>query len=118
MKKHPVIFTRKFGRYMAGDKVSLNSVESKVLVALKKARYDDLPIYAPDSEDFTFKQSQQLDSVKKEILISDNVKAYAEENQVDYNSLVGTGKDGRINRNDIELAISQRAGANAQETNQ
>lgn len=118
MQKRPLVFTRKFGRYMPGDKASLNPVESKVLVALKKARYDDLPICAPSSEDFTVAQSQQLDPVKKEILISDNVKTYAEENQIDYNSIVGTGKDGRINKNDIDLAISQRAGANAQETNQ
>lgn len=118
MQKYPLIFTSKFGRYNPGDKASLNSVESKVLVALNKARYDDLPIYAHSREDFTIAQSKNLEPLKKEIIISDSVKNYAEENQIDYNSIVGTGKDGRINRNDIELAISQRAGANVQETNQ
>lgn len=40
-----------------------------------------------------------------ELLISDNVAAFAKENGIDVKTVVGTGKDGRINKSDIEAAI-------------
>ena len=42
---------------------------------------------------------------KVDILISDNVAAFAKENGIDVTKIVGTGKDGRINKPDIEAAI-------------
>ena len=38
-------------------------------------------------------------------LISDALRAFAEENDVDLELVVGTGKDGRIKKSDIEAAI-------------
>lgn len=43
---------------------------------------------------------QQID-----LLISDAVAAFAKENGIDPTKVVGTGKDGRINKSDIEAAI-------------
>lgn len=40
-----------------------------------------------------------------DLLISDNVAAFAKENGIDIKTVVGTGKDGRINKSDIEAAI-------------
>lgn len=40
-----------------------------------------------------------------EILISEAVAAFAKENGIDIKTVVGTGKDGRINKSDIESAI-------------
>jgi pyruvate/2-oxoglutarate dehydrogenase complex dihydrolipoamide acyltransferase (E2) component len=40
-----------------------------------------------------------------EILISDAVAAFAEEHGVDIKTVTGTGKDGRINKSDIEAII-------------
>lgn len=40
-----------------------------------------------------------------EILVSEAVAAFAEEHGVDLKSVVGTGKDGRINKSDIEAII-------------
>lgn len=42
---------------------------------------------------------------KEEVLISDNVAAFAKENGIDLKTVLGTGKDGRINKSDIEAAI-------------
>lgn len=42
---------------------------------------------------------------KSELLISDAVAEFAKENGVDVYKVVGTGKDGRINKSDIESAI-------------
>jgi hypothetical protein len=43
--------------------------------------------------------------VTAEILISDAVAAFAEEHGVDIKTVTGTGKDGRINKSDIEAII-------------
>lgn len=40
-----------------------------------------------------------------DLLISDNVALFAKENGIDTKTVVGTGKDGRINKSDIEAAI-------------
>ena len=40
-----------------------------------------------------------------DLLISDNVASFAKENGIDIKTVVGTGKDGRINKSDIEAAI-------------
>lgn len=45
------------------------------------------------------------DTAKVEILISENVAAFALENGIDIATVTGTGKDGRINKSDIEAAI-------------
>lgn len=45
---------------------------------------------------------------KAEVLISDNVAAFAKENGIDIAKVVGTGKDGRINKSDIEAAIKEQ----------
>lgn len=42
---------------------------------------------------------------KDDILISEAVAAFAKENGIDIKTVVGTGKDGRINKSDIEAAI-------------
>lgn len=49
--------------------------------------------------------SQAEPAQQDELLISDNVAAFAKENGIDIKSVVGTGKDGRINKSDIEAAI-------------
>lgn len=45
---------------------------------------------------------------KVEVLISDNVAAFAKENGIDIAKVIGTGKDGRINKSDIEAAIKEQ----------
>jgi pyruvate/2-oxoglutarate dehydrogenase complex dihydrolipoamide acyltransferase (E2) component len=45
---------------------------------------------------------------KAEVLISDNVAAFAKENGIDITKVIGTGKDGRINKSDIEAAIKEQ----------
>lgn len=45
---------------------------------------------------------------KAEVLISDNVAAFAKENGIDIAKVIGTGKDGRINKSDIEAAIKEQ----------
>jgi pyruvate/2-oxoglutarate dehydrogenase complex dihydrolipoamide acyltransferase (E2) component len=42
---------------------------------------------------------------KTELLISDAVAEFAKENGIDILKIVGTGKDGRINKSDIEATI-------------
>lgn len=49
--------------------------------------------------------SQVKPAQQAELLISDNVAAFAKENGIDVKTVVGTGKDGRINKSDIEAAI-------------
>lgn len=49
--------------------------------------------------------SQVEPAQQDELLISDNVAAFAKENGIDVKTVVGTGKDGRINKSDIEAAI-------------
>lgn len=49
-----------------------------------------------------------VESPKDEILISDNVSAFAKDNGIDIKTVVGTGKDGRINKSDIEAAIKEQ----------
>lgn len=43
--------------------------------------------------------------VAVEILISEAVAAFAEEHGVDLKTVTGTGKDGRVNKSDIEAII-------------
>lgn len=43
-----------------------------------------------------------------EILISEAVAVFAEEHGIDIKTLVGTGKDGRINKSDVEAAIKDQ----------
>lgn len=53
-------------------------------------------------------QARMLTSEKPaavEILISEAVAAFAEEHGVDLKTVTGTGKDGRINKSDIEAII-------------
>lgn len=45
---------------------------------------------------------------KPELLISDAVAEFAKENGIDVTKVVGTGKDGRINKSDIEAAIKDQ----------
>lgn len=45
---------------------------------------------------------------KDEILISEAVAAFAKENGIDIKEVTGTGKDGRINKSDIEAAIKEQ----------
>lgn len=53
-------------------------------------------------------QAPLVKSPKTELLISDAVAAFAEENGIDVTKVTGTGKDGRINKSDIEAAIKAR----------
>lgn len=46
--------------------------------------------------------------LQPDILISDAVRKFAEENSINISGITGTGKDGRINKNDIEDAIAAR----------
>lgn len=50
-------------------------------------------------------QAPLAKSPKTELLISDAVAAFAEENGIDVTQVTGTGKEGRINKSDIEAAI-------------
>ena len=43
-----------------------------------------------------------------ELLISDAVAQFAKDNDIDVTKVVGTGKDGRINKSDIEAAINDQ----------
>lgn len=43
-----------------------------------------------------------------EPLISEAVREFAEENGVDLDTVIGTGKDGRIKKSDVEAAIDAR----------
>lgn len=43
-----------------------------------------------------------------ELLISEAVAAFAKDNGIDPYKVVGTGKDGRINKSDIEAAIKDQ----------
>lgn len=45
---------------------------------------------------------------KPELLISEAVAEFAKENGIDVTKVVGTGKDGRINKSDIEAAIKDQ----------
>lgn len=45
---------------------------------------------------------------KAEVLISGNVAAFAKDNGIDIAKVIGTGKDGRINKSDIEAAIKEQ----------
>lgn len=49
--------------------------------------------------------AQPVKSEKSELLISDAVAEFAKENGIDVSKIAGTGKDGRINKSDIEAAI-------------
>lgn len=50
-------------------------------------------------------QPEQKIEQQSDLLISDNVASFAKENGIDIKTVVGTGKDGRINKSDIEAAI-------------
>ncbi|MBF8642264.1 MULTISPECIES: E3 binding domain-containing protein [Pseudomonas] len=43
-----------------------------------------------------------------EVLISDSVREFAEENGIDPESVKGTGKDGRVLKSDIQEAIQAK----------
>lgn len=45
-------------------------------------------------------------STVEEPLVSENLAAFATENNVDLSKVVGTGKDGRIKKSDIEAVIA------------
>lgn len=45
---------------------------------------------------------------KPEVLISEAVALFAKENGIDIAKVIGTGKDGRINKSDIEAAIKEQ----------
>lgn len=49
--------------------------------------------------------SQAQPEPQADLLISDAVAAFAKDNGIDPHKVVGTGKDGRINKSDIEAAI-------------
>ena len=53
-------------------------------------------------------QPAQQPAQQPDLLISDNVAAFAKENGIDPYKVVGTGKDGRINKSDIEAAIKDQ----------
>ena len=48
------------------------------------------------------------EKAEPELLISDAVAAFAQENGIDPAKVVGTGKDGRTNKSDIEAAIKDQ----------
>lgn len=52
--------------------------------------------------------AKPAEAPKAEVLISDNVAAFAKENGIDIAKVIGTGKDGRINKSDIEAAIKEQ----------
>lgn len=52
--------------------------------------------------------SQVQPAQQPDLLISDAVAAFAKENGIDPAKVVGTGKDGRINKSDIEAAIKDQ----------
>ena len=61
--------------------------------------------YAAEEGDY---KTRMLVPSQTGILVSDNVAKFAEENFVDLKSITGTGKDGRINKSDIEAAIKTK----------
>ena len=52
--------------------------------------------------------SQVQPEQQADLLISDAVAAFAKDNGIDPRKVVGTGKDGRINKSDIEAAIKDQ----------
>lgn len=53
-------------------------------------------------------QAPLVQPAKPDLLISDAVAEFAKENGIDVTKVVGTGKDGRINKSDIEAAIKDQ----------
>jgi pyruvate/2-oxoglutarate dehydrogenase complex dihydrolipoamide acyltransferase (E2) component len=56
-------------------------------------------------------QSRSRDDDDNEPLISDAVKKLADESGIDISTITGTGAKGRINKQDIELAIAAKTSA-------
>lgn len=52
--------------------------------------------------------SQGQPAQQPDLLISDAVAAFAKDNGIDPHKVFGTGKDGRINKSDIEAAIKDQ----------
>lgn len=53
-------------------------------------------------------EGSQVQEQQAYLLISDAVAAFAKDNGIDLHKVVGTGKDGRINKSDIEAAIKDQ----------
>ena len=84
-----------------GKKVMMASRTAEALRRMGHGDYPASPTY--QTRMLTAEPAKQTGP-----LISDAVAKFAEENQVDINSVTGTGKDGRINKSDIEAAIDAR----------
>lgn len=63
--------------------------------------------YAVSTDEADFKSRESKPSVE-DPLVSKEIAAFAEENKVDLTQVIGTGKDGRIKKSDVEAVMASR----------
>lgn len=63
--------------------------------------------YVDDGYKTRMLTAQSVQEVE-EPLVSEAVQAFAQENNIDITTVVGTGKDGRVKKADVEAAIDAR----------
>lgn len=78
-----------------GKKVLMASRYAEILCKLGHGTYETRMLTAA-----------QPSAVVEEPLVSDAIAEFAKENGVDIEKIIGTGKDGRIKKSDVEAAIA------------
>lgn len=98
-----LVAVQRCGPYMPGEEFRANTPDARALLALgravRKQEYITRDMVA--SRDYV---REDL-TVESEVLISDSVREFAEENHIDISSIQGTGMNGRILKRDIQAAI-------------
>jgi pyruvate/2-oxoglutarate dehydrogenase complex dihydrolipoamide acyltransferase (E2) component len=101
--------------YRNGKSVVMQERYAEILQKMKRGTYSTTAVTDYNTRDMRasglIQKSPVIDtgnSQSNELLISDAVRKFAEENLIDIAKVIGTGKDGRINKNDIEDAIAAR----------
>lgn len=89
---------KRCGRHLPGQEFKANSVEARALVAIGHARY-------PAKSD-TYMTRDITSEVT--LLVSDHVRDFAAENNIDLTKLVGSGTNGRITKKDVEALIQPK----------
>lgn len=115
MKKVVLTAIKQCGKASPGKTFHENTAIAKALVALGRAEYAvekkpvDLFGDVPSADEDSGQATRGADG----LLISDAVREYAQLNGIDVTALIGTGKDGRINKKDIETAMEKKAAASS-----
>jgi len=106
MKNIRLRYLAKAGPSKSGREFLANHVETKALVAIGHAEVIEDPSGRYLTRDMAAPQTKgQTPLPPPTPVASDAVKKLAEENQIDLNTVTGTGKDGRIVKADIEALI-------------